>query len=168
MNGNEGDGGGILILTTGGTIDKQYFDALSEFQVTDSLVAQELEIARVTYPFRIEEILRKDSLDLSESDRRLIAAAVATAPESRVIVTHGTDTMTDTAKALSHIVKTIVLVGALTPARFTESDASFNLGMAFAVAQTAMAGVYITMNGSVFDANLVRKDRGKNAFVTTS
>lgn len=163
MTGKAGhDGGRILVLTTGGTIDKQYFDALSQFQVTESLVARQLEIARVTYPFRVEEILRKDSLDLDDADRGLLADHIAGAPESRIVVTHGTDTMTDTANALSRIAdQTIVLVGALTPARCSESDASFNLGMAFAVAQTSATGVYITMNGSVFAG----KDRSRSEFV---
>lgn len=156
----------ILILTTGGTIDKIYFDALSDYQVGETVMARLLDVARVKRPFRIEEIVRKDSLELDDADRALIYARVAAAPESHIVITHGTDTMTDTAKALADIPgKTVVLVGALAPARFGESDASFNLGMAFATAQVAQPGIYITMSGSVFRADAVVKDRAKGAFV---
>ncbi|MBJ7445424.1 MAG: asparaginase, partial [Sphingobium sp.] len=156
----------ILILTTGGTIDKIYFDALSDYQVGETVMARLLEVARVKRPFRIEEVVRKDSLELDDADRALIHARVAAAPESHIVITHGTDTMTDTAKALADIPgKTVVLVGALAPARFGESDASFNLGMAFATAQVAQPGIYITMSGSVFRADAVVKDRAKGAFV---
>ncbi|QGP77911.1 asparaginase domain-containing protein [Sphingobium sp. CAP-1] len=156
----------ILLLTTGGTIDKIYFDALSDYQVGETVMAKLLDIARVRRPFRIEEVTRKDSLELDDTDRALIYARVAAAPESHIVITHGTDTMTDTAKLLKDITgKTIVLVGALAPARFGESDASFNLGMAFATAQVAEPGVYITMSGSVFRADKVVKDRARGAFV---
>ncbi|UZW53788.1 asparaginase domain-containing protein [Sphingobium sp. JS3065] len=156
----------ILILTTGGTIDKIYFDALSDYQVGETVMAKLLDIARVKRPFRIEEVTRKDSLELDDADRALIRDRVAAAPESHIIITHGTDTMTETAKLLSAIPgKTVVLVGALAPARFGESDASFNLGMAFATVQAAGPGVYITMSGSVFRADKVVKDRAKGAFV---
>lgn len=158
----------ILLLTTGGTIDKVYFDALSDYQVGETVTAKLLEVARVKRPFRIEEVTRKDSLELDDMDRQLIAARCAAAREKHIVITHGTDTMTDTAAVLKDIVgKTIVLVGALAPARFGESDASFNLGMAFAAAQIAEPGVYITMSGSVFRADKVVKDRAKGAFVPT-
>jgi len=156
----------VLILTTGGTIDKLYFDALSTYQVGDSVVDRLLQTARVKLPYRISELMRKDSLELTDGDRAEIAAAVLDAPERRVVITHGTDTMTETAQALAGIVdKTIVLVGALAPARFAESDATFNLGMAFAAVQVAGPGVWIAMNGTVFDGSKVRKDRSVNAFV---
>lgn len=156
----------ILVLTTGGTIDKIYFDALSDYKVGESVVAKLLQIGGVKRPFRIEEVTRKDSLELEDRDRALIRERVVAAPESHIVITHGTDTMTDTANALDGITgKTIVLVGALAPARFGESDASFNLGMAFATAQIAGPGVYISMSGSVFRADQVVKDRAKGAFV---
>lgn len=156
----------ILILTTGGTIDKQYFDALSEYQIGDSAIAGLLKEARVTLPFRIEEVMRKDSLELDDADRTRIADAARAAPEVRIIVTHGTDTMTETAKSLAAISgKTMVLTGALAPARFATSDAAFNLGMAFAAAQVAPSGVYIAMSGQVFDGLKVRKDREAGRFV---
>lgn len=156
----------ILVLTTGGTIDKQYFDALSQYQITDSIVSKLLETARVTLPFEILELTRKDSLELDDSDRERIAATVREAPQRRIVITHGTDTMTRSAAALAGVAgKTIVFVGALAPARFAESDAAFNLGMAFATAQVASPGVYIAMNGTVFPADKVVKDRERGAFV---
>lgn len=155
----------ILVVTTGGTIDKQYFDALSEYQIAESVIEDMLKISRVTHPFRVVELMRKDSLELTDEDRALIKATIAAAPETHVVVTHGTDTMTETAKTLADIEgKTIVLTGALAPARFAESDAPFNLGMAFACCQAAKPGVWITMNGSVFDGLKVKKDRAAGRF----
>lgn len=157
----------ILVLTTGGTIDKAYFDALSEYQIVESGIPALIAQARVALPFRVMELMRKDSLELTDADRALIAAAVREAPERRVVITHGTDTMTETAKALSDIAgKTIVLTGALSPARFAETDAHFNLGMAFATAQVAAPGVWIAMSGQVFDGLKVRKDRAAGKFVS--
>ncbi len=157
----------ILVLTTGGTIDKNYFDALSEYQIVDSGIPALLDEARVALPVRVIELMRKDSLDLTEADRALIASAAREASEKQIIVTHGTDTMTETAKVLAAEVpgKTICLTGALSPARFAETDAPFNLGMAFATAQIAAPGVYIAMSGEVFDGLKVRKDRAAGKFV---
>lgn len=156
----------VLNLTTGGTIDKLYFDALSEYQIGDSVVDRLLRTARVALPFRVHELLRKDSLELTDDDRALILGAILDADESRIVITHGTDTMTDTARVLAGKTdKTIVLVGALAPARFADSDATFNLGMAFATAQVAGPGVWIAMNGTIFDGTRVRKDRSINSFV---
>ncbi|PZU78426.1 MAG: asparaginase [Sphingomonas sp.] len=158
----------LLFLTTGGTIDKLYFDALSEYQIGDSVVERILRTARVALPFRVAELMRKDSLELTDADRATIRTAVEGAPETRIVITHGTDTMTDTARALAGVAaagKTVVLVGALAPARFAESDATFNLGLAVATAQVAAPGVWIAMNGTVFDGAKVRKDRSINSFV---
>ncbi len=156
----------ILVLTTGGTIDKLYFDALSEYRIGDSVVAGLLKLARVRHAFRVVEVMRRDSLEIDAADRTIIADSVRDADEHCIVITHGTDTMTLTAQALAAITgKTIVLVGALAPARFADSDAAFNLGMAFATAQVAPPGVYITMNGSVFPALEVVKDRSQGAFV---
>ena len=94
----------ILVLTTGGTIDKNYFDALSEYQIVDSGIPDLLKEARVALPFRVEEVCRKDSLELTDEDRAEIARRCAEAPESRIVVTHGTDTMTETAKVLAEAV----------------------------------------------------------------
>jgi L-asparaginase len=156
----------LLVLTTGGTIDKAYFDALSQYQIGDSVVAKLLQVAHVTRAYRVEEFSRKDSLDLDDADRARLRERVAAALEVRIVVTHGTDTMTQSAEVLKSIPdKTIVLTGALSPARFAESDAEFNLGMAFGVAQIAAPGVYIAMNGQVFRAGEVRKDRASARFV---
>jgi L-asparaginase len=158
----------VLILTTGGTIDKVYFDELSRYEVGDSLVGRLLETARVTLPFRIEELMRKDSLELTDADRELIVRRVEAAETSHVVITHGTDTMTETAAALAHVAgKTVVLTGALAPARFNETDAVFNLGMAFAAAQFAPPGVYIAVNGTIFPGTGVRKDRERGRFEGT-
>lgn len=157
----------ILVLTTGGTIDKNYFDALSEYQIVDSGIPALLDEARVALPVRVVELMRKDSLELTDADRALIASAAREAPETRIVVAHGTDTMTETAKVLATEVpgKTVCLTGALSPARFAETDAPFNLGMAFATAQVAAPGVYIAMSGEVFDGLKVRKDRAAGKFV---
>ena len=156
----------ILVVTTGGTIDKIYFDAKSDFQVGRSVVGELLREAQVMVPFELKEVLRKDSLDLTDDDRELIRQVIDEAPQDRVVVTHGTDTMTDTAAVLASIAcKTIVLTGALNPARFAATDASFNVGMAFAAAQALPAGVYVAMNGRVFDGLRVRKDVESNRFM---
>jgi len=159
----------IVIVTTGGTIDKAYFDSLSQYQVGETVVARLLSIGQVTHPYRVVEALRKDSLELTDEDRALLVEQVAALESRRIVVTHGTDTMTESARALASIAdKTIVLTGALSPARFAESDASFNLGMAFAAVQTLPAGVYITMSGQVFRGDQVRKDRANARFVPTA
>jgi L-asparaginase len=156
----------ILVLTTGGTIDKQYFDALSQYQIAETVVTNLLAVGRVTRPYLVEEVTRKDSLDLEDEDRQHIVSRVAQAGSSKIVITHGTDTMTVTAAALAGITnKTIVLTGALSPARFSESDAPFNLGMAFAAAQVAPPGVYIAINGFIFRGDEVVKDRDQGRFI---
>jgi L-asparaginase len=127
-----------------------------------------LALARVTQPFVCRELLHKDSLDLTDDDRALIVDAVRKSESARVLITHGTDTMTQTAQSLLAVPdKTIVLTGALAPARFNETDAPFNLGMAFAAVQVAPPGVYIAMNGTVFRGDRVKKDRTQQRFVAT-
>ena len=156
----------ILIITTGGTIDKVYFDAKSEFEVGDSVVGRLLEQAHVRQDYQMVSLMRKDSLEITDADRELIRDTIAGRSESRVVVTHGTDTLTDTADMLTDLDdRTIVLTGALAPARFAESDAVFNVGMAFGAVQSQVPGVYICMNGQVFKAGEVVKDRSRNAFV---
>lgn len=158
----------IVIVTTGGTIDKAYFDALSTYQIGEPVVKKLLEAANVTLPYRIIELLRKDSLEMTDEDRARLRETVASLDAQRVVVTHGTDTMTDSATALASVPnKTMVLTGALSPARFAESDATFNIGMAFAAAQTMPPGVYVVMNGRVFRGDEVRKDREQRRFVST-
>lgn len=155
-----------LIITTGGTIDKVYFDAKSTYAVGDPQIEEVLRQAHVTYPHEILPLMRKDSLELTDEDRALIRNAVLKAPQQRILVTHGTDTMTETAKSLAGIPdKTIVLTGALIPARFRENDAIFNIGFALAAVQALSPGVYIAMNGCLYDPRRVRKDREANRFV---
>lgn len=158
-----------MIVTTGGTIDKAYFDALSAYQIGEPVVKKLLDAANVTYPYRIIELLRKDSIELTDEDRARLKQTVAALDARRVVVTHGTDTMTESAQVLAAIPdKTIVLTGALSPARFSDSDATFNIGMAFAAAQTLPAGVYVAMNGRVFRGDEVKKDREQRRFVATT
>jgi len=155
----------VAVLTTGGTIDKVYFDANSQYAVGASVVDELLHEAHVNAPYRVVEVIRKDSLDLDDGDRAKINEAVAGCAERCVIVTHGTDTMTCTAQALEVPGKTVVFTGALSPARFAKSDATFNVGMAFAAVQALPAGVYIVMNGQIFEAGKVCKDTEHNVFV---
>jgi L-asparaginase len=157
----------IKIFTTGGTIDKTYFDARSEYEVGDPQIMDILRIANVRVPYVVETLLRKDSLDLNEDDRRIIVQRIQREPGKRILVTHGTDTMVETAQALESITdKTIVLVGSLNPAKFKNSDAEFNIGFAMAAVQTLEPGAYITMNGRIFSAGNVRKNRERNQFET--
>lgn len=155
----------IAIITTGGTIDKLYFDASSEFEVGDPQVGRILEEALVGVEHRIQPLMQKDSLEMDEADRARIREAVLAAPEQRVLITHGTDTMTATAEALGDVAdKVVVLTGSLSPARFRSTDAVFNVGLAFGALQTAAPGVYLAMNGEIFRAGEVRKDKDANRF----
>ncbi|NNE68870.1 MAG: asparaginase [Rhodothermales bacterium] len=155
----------VAILSTGGTIDKVYFDASSDYQVGEPQIIEILRIVGAQVPFTVENIFRKDSLELTDDDRREIAERVRKTPSSRVLITHGTDTMVNTARELTGIEgKTIVLVGSLTPARFKNSDAEFNIGFAIAAVQTLPPGVWIAMNGRVFAHDQVRKNKDLNRF----
>lgn len=156
----------ILVVTTGGTIDKVYFDARSNYEVGESVVGDLLRQARVRVPFEMLALLRKDSLEITPEERTMIRERIAGRPERRVVVTHGTDTMVETARALEGLTgRTVVLTGSLAPARFAQTDAVFNVGMAVAAVQILAPGVYIVMNGQVFAAGRVRKDREQNVFV---
>ena len=158
----------IRFISTGGTIDKIYFDALSQFEVGESQVQHILSEALVQFDYGIEPLLQKDSLELTDEDRRKIRAFIEADSAEYFVITHGTDTMVDTADTLAGIDgKTIVLTGALSPARFRTTDAVFNVGMAVAAAQTAPPGVYIAMSGQVFEAGSVRKNRDKNRCEST-
>ncbi len=155
----------IKFFTTGGTIDKIYFDAKSEYEVGPPQVLEMLKDANVVFEYEIESILRKDSLDMTEADRQLIREKVAGEPCGRVVVTHGTDTMIQTGRALAGIPgKTIVLTGSMQPARFRVTDAGFNIGSAIGAVQALPAGVYIVMNGRVFDPQKARKNLERNCF----
>ena len=155
----------IRFITTGGTIDKIYFDALSQFEVGDSLVKHILTDDLVEFDYDVVPILQKDSLEMTDEDRQTLYDVIAKDVSNHFIITHGTDTMPETADKLADLCgKTIVLTGALTPARFRTTDAVFNIGMAVAAVQACEPGVYIAMNGQVFPAGEVRKNRKENRF----
>jgi L-asparaginase len=159
----------VHIFTTGGTIDKTYFDAKSEYQVGSPQISTVLEEANATVEYFVTSLMRKDSLELTIEDRKTIREAVCSCSQKHILITHGTDTMIDTAKTLSDIPdKTIVLTGSLSPARFRETDALFNIGFALAAAQTLSAGVYIAINGQVFDPHDVQKNYKENKFERVS
>jgi L-asparaginase len=155
----------IRFITTGGTIDKVYFDDLSQYEVGDSPIRQILSDGLVEIDYDIVPLLQKDSLAMTDADRTLLREYVAYDTADRYVITHGTDTMPQTAAALAGLTRaTIVLTGALTPARFRTTDAVFNIGMAVAAVQVCAPGVYIAMNGQVFPAGQVRKNRAANRF----
>jgi L-asparaginase len=155
----------IAIFTTGGTIDKVYFDAKGGYEVGAPMVRQILEQGRVNAHIPIVELLRKDSLEMTAADRSAVRDAVAASDATRIIVTHGTDTMVETARELQGLRgKTVVFTGALQPARFADSDAAFNLGLAVGAVQVLAPGVYIAANGQVFPADFVRKNAALNRF----
>ena len=156
----------IEIFTTGGTIDKLYFDALSEYQIGPAAIPDLLAENNVYAQHRVTQLLRKDSLELTDADREIIHAAVAESDARHILITHGTDTMVETGRRLMDIGgKTIVLTGAMHPAALRHSDAEFNVGFAFAAAQTLPPGVYIAMNGQIFDPAAAHKDRAAGRFV---
>lgn len=155
----------IKIITTGGTLDKIYFDKKSEYQVGEPQVAEILRRGNVTFDFEIESIIRKDSLDLTAEDIENIRSAVENSPTARVLLTHGTDRMIETALALQKIAgKVIVLTGSMEPARFRGTDADFNIGFAICAVQCLPPGVYLAMNGVVWQPDAVRKNIDANRF----
>ena len=155
----------IRFITTGGTIDKIYFDALSQFEVGESQVEHILKEGLVQFDYEIVSLLQKDSLEITAADRAELRRYIENDDASLYVITHGTDTMAETAEALQGLGdKTIVLTGALTPARFRTTDAVFNVGMAVAAVQASPPGVYIAMSGQVFAAGEVRKNRSENRF----
>jgi L-asparaginase len=155
----------LTIVTTGGTIDKIYFDDKSEYQIGAPYIGDILTQLGVAFAFDVIPILRKDSLHITGDDRELIRRTIAQQPHRHVLVTHGTDTMVETAQVLLDIPgKVIVLTGALNPARFQGSDAVFNIGCAVGALQSLADGVYVAMNGRVWDPRTVRKNRAANRF----
>jgi len=158
----------VKFFSTGGTIDKIYFDQKSTYQVGESRVEEILREANVACEHEVESIMRKDSLDLSDEDRRLIVDRVSADPHEYIIVTHGTDTMDQTARALEGIKnKVIVLTGAMQPAKFISTDAEFNIGFALAAVQTLPYGVYLAMNGRIFHPGKNRKNVELSRFEVT-
>ena len=157
----------VAILTTGGTFDKVYFDANSEYSIGDPCITSILDEGNVNSDYRIQSILKKDSLDITSKERQIIKKSVHECVEERIIIIHGTDTMVETAKSLEDIKdKTIVLTGAMQPARFKKTDAIFNSGFALAAVQILEHGVYITMNGMVFRSDNVKKNIDLGKFET--
>ncbi len=155
----------LEIFTTGGTIDKVYFDAKSSFEVGEPQIESVLHEANLVIDYRVTSLLRKDSLELTDEDRALIRKAVLDSAADRIVITHGTDTMINTAIALEAIPgKTIVLTGAMQPARFRLTDAVFNIASAMMAAQTLSEGVYIAMNGRIFNPHRTRKNVKLNRF----
>ncbi len=155
----------IHIVTTGGTIDKVYFDAMSTYQVGEPTIVSILEEANVDLPFEVKQICRKDSLDLTDEDRDAIYEAIRTSPGSRVLITHGTDTMIQTAERLRGIKdKVIVFTGSMAPSKLRNSDAFFNIGCAIVAVQTLGPGIYLAMNGRILDPQKAYKNRALARF----
>ena len=156
----------IRLLITGGTIDKQYNELNGELIFTQSSVEDMFAQGRAKLELSLETVMLKDSLDLDDDDRQKILASCLTCDESRIVITHGTDTMVETSQVLAAGIKdkTIVLLGAMVPYQFKNSDALFNLGCAIAAVQTLGNGVYITMNGKVFNYDEVVKNKEAGEF----
>lgn len=156
----------IRIFITGGTFDKEYNELNGQLYFKDSHLPEMLELGRNLVSLEIRTLMMVDSLEMTDDDRELIAEHCIKSPEDMIIITHGTDTMTETATILSEKVKNkiIVLTGAMIPYKFGSSDGLFNLGSAMAFVQTLPKGVYIAMNGKYFKANNVRKNRQSGVF----
>lgn len=157
----------IHILTTGGTFDKIYHDALSEFTIGEPMATQLLDEAAVNFDYSVDSLLKKDSLEFTDADRELLREQVHSSPHQHILVIHGTDTMTLSAQHLGSVTdKTVVFTGAMQPARMQVTDARFNLGFAIAALQCLDSGIYIAMNGQIFNANNVQKNRPQGRFET--
>jgi L-asparaginase/archaeal Glu-tRNAGln amidotransferase subunit D len=160
----------VRIIATGGTFDKQYNPLDGTLGFEKSHIPQMLEQGRVHAPFVFEALPLLDSLDMTDSDRERVLRSCQHAPEDKILIVHGTDTMQETALvlALASLEKTIVLTGAMIPYQIAGSDAFFNLGYAFGVARLLEPDVYIAMNGRIFKWDDVRKDRLRGVFETDS
>jgi len=155
----------LCIITTGGTLDKIYYDAKNDYHIGEPKAPKILARAGITLPITLIPLLRKDSLELTDTDRALIRSTVAESSSDKFIITHGTDTMTATGQTLKGIEgKTIVLVGSMYPAEFRDSDADFNLGAALMAVKILPNGVYIVMNGCVFDPDECIKNVAESRF----
>lgn len=155
----------IKIFSVGGTIDKIYFDNLSEYQVGFPSIRDILDGLPIAFEYEVESLLRKDSLEMDDNDRQRVRAAVERESNRLILITHGTDTMVETGKALGDIPgKCIILTGAMEPARFKSSDAVFNVGVALGGLSALPDGVYIAMNGRIFDPQNCRKNRERHLF----
>jgi L-asparaginase len=156
----------IRIFITGGTFDKEYNELNGQLYFKDTHMQDLLEMGRCRLDTEIRTLMMIDSLEMTEEDRELIAHQCIQCEETQIVITHGTDTMSETAKVLAEKVKgkTIVLFGAMIPIKFGSSDGLFNLGGALAFVQTLPAGVYVAMNGRYFHWNNVRKNRESGIF----
>jgi L-asparaginase len=156
----------IRILVTGGTFDKEYNELSGQLYFKDTHLSEMLQLGRCRLDVKIRTVMMVDSLEMTDADRALIVQNCSKSPEKRIVVTHGTDTMTDTAAAVAAAVtgKTIVLTGAIIPYAFGSSDGLFNLGSALSFAQVLPPGVYIAMNGKCFAWDRVRKNRERAEF----
>jgi len=156
----------LCVIAAGGTFDKHYDEIAGRLGFGGSVLPQVIARSRIAQPVRLEVLPLLDSLDMQEADRLRILDACRRAPEQRIIVIHGTDTMPETAQVLglAGLAKTIVLTGAMIPYEIANSDALFNFGMAFGVAHTLPTGVHVAMSGQVFDWNNVKKDRSAGVF----
>jgi len=159
----------IRLVVTGGTFDKQYNELTGALSFGETHLVEMLRLGRCRLDVSIEMLMMIDSLDMTDADRARIVAACRQAGEARLVITHGTDTMVDTARALAEalppaLAKTVVLTGAMVPYAFGSSDGLFNLGSALSFAQVLPAGVYIAMNGRYFSWDRVRKNRETGVF----
>lgn len=156
----------IRLFVTGGTFDKEYDDINGRLFFKDTHVPEMLRLGRCSVHTDIRTLMMIDSLEMTQVDRDLILRSVQNAAEKKVVITHGTDTMSVTAQTLGPSIrgKTVVLTGAMIPYKFGSSDGLFNLGAAIAFAQTLPEGVFVAMNGRVFDWNNVMKDRETGLF----
>ena len=156
----------IRIFITGGTFDKEYNELTGQLYFNDSHLPEMLDLGRNLVPVEVRTLMMVDSLEMTNEDRELIAEHCRKSKEEKIIITHGTDTMAETAKLLSEKVsgKTIVITGAMIPYKFGSSDGLFNLGSAMAFVQTLPAGVYVAMNGRYFNAHNVRKNKETGVF----
>lgn len=157
----------LEILTTGGTIDKVYFDKKSNYEVGDPFVEELLHKMNVNISFKVKSLMRIDSLDMTDIHREEILNYIINSNANNFLITHGTDSIVETAIFLKTFSdKTIVLTGSLKPAIFIDNDAIFNVGSALTSAQILKKGVYIVINGQVFNPDNVRKNLEKNIFET--
>jgi L-asparaginase len=156
----------IRILVTGGTFDKEYNEITGELFFKDTHLSEMLKLGRCRVEVDIRTLMMIDSLEMTEQDRAVVADNCNRAEESKIIITHGTDTMADTARYLADKVpgKTIVITGAMIPYKFGSSDGLFNLGSAMAFVQSLPKGVYVAMNGKYFNWDNVRKNRNTGQF----
>lgn len=159
----------IKILATGGTFDKIYYDAKSDFRIGEPMALPILEEANATFDYEVESILKKDSLDIDDDDRELIRSTVEREPCERIVITHGTDSMIKTAMCLLEIEnKTIVITGAMQPARMRYSDSVFNIGVATTAVQLLKPGVYVAMNGKILDPRSTTKNVEMSRFESSN